>query len=466
MSSTGSTGGSLFTPLQFTGISQYSSDFQSILTRATSIAALPIQELANQNTTLQTETTDLSTLGIAVSAVGSSLQALGNLGTGSALTATSSDSGVVTATNTGAATATSYTITNVTSIASAASETSTTHYANASSTAVSSTGTMQLNYGSKTYPIALTPSTNNLTGLQSAINQLNVGVTASILTTQNGDYLTVTANSPGATTLKVIDDPSGAATNIVTGTNQGSNTVFDLNNIPISEAGTTINDVIPGVTLKFSGLTSSNETVKVGLSTDRSQIESALQTLVTNYNSLANVETAQISTTSGSLSGNNIIYQIRSAMSSIVQYQGSGSMGNLANLGVEMSTTGVMSLNTTAFGALSDSQLASGIQLLGSSTTGIGGLQQAFQGLTDPALGTIAQQESQWSATSQKLTAQITSKTAQVTAMEQTLNRQLQAADASVAELASQQNILTASITSLDYASYGYNTSSTTSKST
>jgi hypothetical protein len=56
--------------------------------------------------------------------------------------------------------------------------------------------------------------------------------------------------------------------------------------------------------------------------------------------------------------------------------------------------------------------------------------------------------------------------TAQITQMEQSLNQQLQAADASVAELASQQSILTASITSLDYAAYGYNTSTTSSKST
>jgi len=464
--SSSSTSSSLFTPLQFTGISQYSSDFQSILTRAVSIAQIPVQQLQQEQSNIQQQETDLTTLGSAATAVGNALQALGNLGSGQALSASSTDSTVVTATNTGATAPTSYAITNVTSIASPASETSLNSYANGTTTPVSSTGTMQLVYGSNTYTINLTSGQNNLQGLENAINGLNAGVTASILTTQSGDYLSVSASSPGATTLKLMDDPTGANTNVLTATNQGKNTSFKLNGIPISEASTTINDVIPGVTLNFSGTTSANETVSVNLATDRSQIQSALQNLVTSYNTLATAEDGQFGTTAGALSGNNIVYQIRQAMSSIVQYQGSGSMGNLANLGIEMDQNGQMSLNQQTFNALSDSQIAASLQLLGSSTTGIGGLQQAFTGITDPITGTIATQTQQWSTTLTSLTSQISTKNTQIQAMEQTLNQQLQAADASVANLTSQQNILTASITSLDYTSYGYNTSMSTSKST
>src|ERR1700760_471805 len=93
---------SLFTPLQFTGISQYSSDFQSILTRAVGIAQLPIQQLQNRVIGIQNSETDLSTLGTAAAAVGSSLQAIGKLGAGAALSASSSDTSVVTASNSNA----------------------------------------------------------------------------------------------------------------------------------------------------------------------------------------------------------------------------------------------------------------------------------------------------------------------------------------------------------------------------
>jgi flagellar hook-associated protein 2 len=467
-SSTSSSTSSLFTPLQFTGISQYSSDFQSILSRATSIAELPVQQMQNNLTTIQQQETDLSSLGSAVSAVETALQTLGNLGSGQALSATSSDSNVVTAITSGSVAATSYSISNVTSLATAASETSQTGYSDTTSTAFSTTGTMKLVYGSNSYSINLASGQNNLSGIVAAINALGAGVTASVLTTggMNGDYLSLTANSTGATTLQLIDDPKGAnPSNVLTSNNQGSNTNFDLNGIAVSSPNTTVSNVIPGLTLNFTGKTSSIETVHLNVSTDSSQISSALQTLVSSYNTLATEETAQFGSSAGSLTGNSIIYQIRQAMSSIVGYQGSGTIANLSSLGIEMSNTGQMSFNQQTFASLSSSEIASGLSLLGSSTTGIGGLQQMFNEITDPTSGSIAQQESQWSTTATSLTNQISDKTAQIQAQEQTLNQQLQAADASVAELASQQSILTASITSLAYTSYGYNTNMSTSNS-
>ena len=52
---------------------------------------------------------------------------------------------------------------------------------------------------SKTYNFTL--ATNNLVTLRDTINSLNAGVTASILTTSGGNYLSISANSTGAATL-------------------------------------------------------------------------------------------------------------------------------------------------------------------------------------------------------------------------------------------------------------------------
>ena len=462
MSSTSSTS-SLFTPLQFTGISQYSSDFQQILSRATSIASIPLQQLSSEQGSIQQQETDLSTLGTAASAVQSSLQALGQLGSGGALSATSSNSSVVTATSSGATVPVSYSITNVSSIATAASETSASSYATATSTAVSSTGAMQLTVGSKTYDISLASDKNNLNGLRDAINNLGAGVTASVLTTSSGDYLSVSANTTGATTLKLTDGSGGGGSDLLTANNQGTNTNFDLNGIPISESGRTVSDVISGVTLNFTGVTSSSQPITVSLSTDTNQISSALQTLVTNYNALLSDETTQQTGSSSSLRGNNILYQIRQAMSSIIQYQGGaqGGVSNLANLGIEINNDGTMSFNQDTFNSLSSSQLSSSLSLLGSATTGIGGLQSNFAAITDSTSGTIANQESQWKTTVTKLSSQMSTMTQKIQIMEQTLDQQLAAADASVAELASQQSVLNSNITALNFTTYGYNSNNT-----
>lgn len=476
MSSTSSSlpSSSSFTPLQFTGISQYSSDFQQILSRAVSIAQIPVDQLTDEQNTIMSEETTLSSLNTDVASVGSALQAIGQLGSGGALTATTSDSSIVTATATGATSPTSYTISDITSIASAASEISQSAYAPPSSgsssssstlpTTVSSTGSMELVYGGTTYPITLTAAENNVAGVAAAITKLGVGVTASVLTPGSGDYLSVSADSPGATTLQLIDDPKGAANNILTSNNQGSNTVFDLNNIPVSTPDTTVSSLIPGVTLNFTGaVPASGESVNVNLAIDPSQISSALQNLVTVYNTLQGDMNDEYGTSGSILSGNNILDQINSALTSIVQYQGSGDMNNLANLGIEISDTGQMSLNTDTFSSLSTSQLSDAMSLLGSSTTGVGGLQQTFSQITDPVTGTAATQLQDWNTETQNLTDQINTDNASIELLQQTVNQELQAADASVADLQSQQSILTANLTSLSYVSYGYNSSSSTS---
>jgi flagellar hook-associated protein 2 len=330
---------------------------------------------------------------------------------------------------------------------------------------------MQLAVGSNTYKITLASGQNNLNGLVSAINNLGAGVTASVLTTggTSGDYLSVTANSTGATTLTLIDDPTGTTpTDVLTDSNQGSNTNFDLNGVAVSSSSATVNNVIPGLVLNFAGTTSASETVNVNVAVDSSQISSALQTLVSNYNTLTADENTEMGTGGGSLVGNNIVYQIRQAMSDIVDYEGDNSqgVGNLSALGIEINESGQMTFNQQTFDALTTSQISSGLQLLGNSTTGIGGLQQVFNQITDPADGTIAEQQSQWQTTATNLTTEISTKVAQIQANEQTLDQQLQAADASVADLATQQSTLTAEITSLDYTSYGYNTDISSTQST
>jgi flagellar hook-associated protein 2 len=464
--SSSSTTSSSFAPLQFTGISQYSSDFQQILSRAVSIAQIPVMQMTNEQTQILTQETTLGNLSSSVSNLSSALQAIGKLGSGQALAASSTDAEVVTATATGASSAASYSVTNVTSLAAAASERSQDPPYADGTTAVSTTGKMKLVYGGKSYNIDLTGAgQNNVIGLTKAINDLNVGVTASVLTPGTGAYLAVSADSPGATTLQLMDDPTGANNNILTNTNQGTNTEFDLNGIHVSSPGTTVNSLIPGVTLNFKGTTANSETVTVGLATDRSQMSSALQTLASAYNSLQTQVAGQFTASGGALSGNNILYQIRQAMSNIVQYQGGGSMGNLANLGIEMQIGGQMTFNQTTFNALSDSQISSALSLFGTSTTGIGGLQKTFNSISDPVTGSIALQTADWSARSRTLTDQINAKNQSIMALQLSVNQRLQAADAAIANLATQQSTLTASITSLSYVSYGYNTNSQTSNS-
>ncbi len=446
---------SLFSPLVFSGVSKYSTDFQSIINRQVQIASLPAQLLTNQDTNLLQGKTLLGSMSTAVSSLGASLANLGKLGESQALVATSSDPDTVAVTAAGNTAASGYTISDITSVAKAASETTLQSYADSTSAPVSTTGDMELDFGGHSYTITLWADANNLTGLRDAINALGAGVTATILTTGSGNYLSVSANAPGATSLRVVDNPHGTAKDILTSSNQGADTVLKLNGIPIRESSATINDVVPGLTFTVKKTTQPSQEVDVSLQTDRSQISSALQDMVTQYNALAGLVSAQIGKSAGVLSGNNIVYQIRSAMMQVVQYQKTGSMGNLANLGIEMDGNGQMSLNQDALNSLSDSQISAAFSLFGSDTSGLGGLQQSFNAISDPITGTIRAQIDQFDVTDQRLQDQVTTISQRVSDMQATLNKKLQAADAVLAALDSQTSILTASIQSLNYTSYG-----------
>ncbi|MGH9664015.1 MAG: flagellar filament capping protein FliD, partial [Bryobacteraceae bacterium] len=270
----------LVTPLNLSGTSQYTSDFQSILNRQVQIASLPLQFLQSQDTTVLAQQTALGGFVSPVNALANAVTALGTLAANQALTASSSDSSVVTAQATGATNPGTYTIDTVSSIAAAASESSASGYADSTTTQVSSTGTLQLVVGSNTYAISLTPDTNNLLGLQNAINSLGAGVTASILTTGTGanpNYLSISANSTGATTLQLFDDPTGAHTNLLTSNNQGSDASFNLNGLPVTSHTNTVNNVIPGLTFTIVAPTTGSEKVTLSLASDSSQLINGIQ---------------------------------------------------------------------------------------------------------------------------------------------------------------------------------------------
>lgn len=450
---------SLFQPITFSGVSQYSSDFQAILNRSQSIADLPLQGLQNEQSSLQAEVSAANTLGSTVGGLTSAVQALGTLGS-SGLIANSSDSSLVSATATGATANATYNFTNISSVASAASESSLQAYADADTTQVSTTGSLNLTVGSTTTPITLASGQNNLTGLENAINNANAGVTAQILTTSGGDYLSVSANNPGENAISLVDDPTGAATQLLTSLNPGTDTTFDLNGVSVSEPSTTISDVVPGMTFSIAGTTSPGQTVSVTLSPDQNTLSSDLQTLVSAYNAVGQEVNSQVGSGAGALSGNPLVWQTRSAMEQLVNYYDptNSSIHSLADLGISLDQTGTMSFNASALSSLSASQLTDAFQFLGSATTGLGALGNSFDAISDPVTGAVQSLVSEDNTTLTSLGNQITDMGNTITQNLTNLESQLETADSKAAQLESQQSLLTSNINALNYSTYGQST--------
>ena len=450
---------SLFQPITFSGVSQYSSDFQSILNRAQSIADLPLQILQIQQTNLQQELSSANTFGSAVSGLTSAVQALGTLGT-KGLAANSSDSALVTAQATGATANATYNITNITSVAKAASESSLQGFADTTTTAASSTGSLNLVVGATTTPITLGSGQNNLNGLKNAINNANAGVTAQILTTANGDFLSISANSPGSNPISLVDDPTGAATQLLTSQNPGANTTFQLNGVPVSEPSTTINNVVPGITFTIQGTTQPNQTVAISLAPDSNQLAQDLQSLVSAYNAVGQQVDSQVGKNAGGLSGSPLVWQTRSAMQHLVNYYDSSnsSIHSLADLGISLDQTGTMSLDPNAISSLNASQITAAFQFLGSANTGFGAQASNLDAISDPVTGAVHSLITSDNTRLNTLTNQMGVLSDTIMRNLTTLQTQLEKADSAAAQLASQQSLLTSNIAALNYTTYGQST--------
>ncbi len=436
---------------------QYATDFQAILGKAVQTAEVPLTLLETQDTAVLGQKAALGYLQNSVAAVTASLTALGADGSTGALSATSSNSAAVTATATGATSPATYVINSVTSVASAATETSLTGYTSANTTPIT-TGTvnpdqMQLMVGTKPYTFTLTG--NNLSSMVNQINGLGAGVTASILTTSSGGYLSLTANATGATTLQLNDMSSGSAVNTITAANQGTDAKFQLNGINIDQSSNTVNNVISGLTFTIAGQSTSATTLS--LASNSSQLSNDLQTFVTSYNTLAAAVQAQVGTSGGALVGDSTVVQLQQTMQHAISYfSASGSVHSLSDLGVSFNgINGSLTYDPTVVAGMSSSQLTDALKYVGSSSTGLGGFSQNFDQFGNTVTGLIQSEITSHTSSDLSLQKQIASTTNQINAMQANLAKQIEASDALESSYESQQTELTASLQGLDLVLYG-----------
>ncbi len=122
-----------------------------------------------------------------------------------------------------------------------------------------------------------------------------------------------------------------------------------------------------------------------------------------------------------------------------------------------------MSFDPTVVGGFSSSQLAGAFQFLGSETSGLGGVSQALDQVSNATTGAIAAEQSTLRQDDATMQTKITETETSINSMQKTLFQQLSQADTLISGLESQQTILTASIQSLDYTLYGTNNGTNTS---
>jgi len=447
------------TPLRFVGISSFSEDFQAILNRAVSIAAVPVRQLQNQQVDLLAKKQSLSGLGTSVKTLADNVVALGSLGQSKAVTANSSNANRISVTSNGAVLPGGYVINEVSSVAKAATEATQSGYTSAAADAVDGVdNTMELVLGSQTYSLDLSTYGNNLNGVRDAINALGIGLNAAVLNTGSGAtpyYLSLTATSTGATTLQLRTDSENAASNILTGSNQGTNAVFKLNNLEISRADNVVTDVIEGLTFTIVSETAAGESISLTVASNRGTLATALQNLTNAYNSVRDKMNEHIGENAGLLSGDYIIRQVRGVLQQLTGHRDGGTIQSLADLGISLNKTGEMSFDSARFYALPSATFNASFAFLGSTTSGFGGLSRNLRQISDPVSGLIRTQQNNYDAADRRIAATIATLTERIESMQKSLTEKLQHADVLLSSLTSQQNSLDASLQSLQLLTFG-----------
>ncbi|HYM11183.1 MAG TPA: flagellar filament capping protein FliD [Bryobacterales bacterium] len=291
---------------------------------------------------------------------------------------------------------------------------------------------------------------NTLSGLAGYINSQDatLGVHATIINTSSNPSspkydLTLVADQTGVQTLTLNDS---AATDLLpNGGTLGTNAVFSLNGGPnITNTSNTIANLAPGLNLTIIG-SSAGVPINITVAKDRTSVLGDLQDFATRYNAVADYITTQVGQNAGPLAGSLALRQVETTLQSITGYSiSTGAVQNMAGLGLFLDQNGHLSVDLPTFNGLTDPQFTDAVSFLGSTTTGFAG--NAYSRLTqisDPTTGSIQNEQSFLTQSDQRLSDQIVAQQQQVNLLQTSLTAQLSQSDTLLAQLESQQSLLT-----------------------
>lgn len=266
--------------------------------------------LQNVETPWKTQLTALTSQDTAISSLGTLLSNLSNdmssltdaTGVLSQKTGSSSDTNVLdltAATNSAVAGTHAVTVTNLAQTSSG--------YLNAITNASDTlSGSISLQVGGSGTPqtITLTSSDNTLSGLASAINDSGVGITASVLTDSSGSRLSLVSGTSGANGgIQINSNTIADVTNSNTalGYNVGvlpKDANLTVDGVALTSSSNTVTNLIPGVTFQLLAPSatesdSSLEQVQVVIGNYNTGVESTVNSMVSDYNSLISAMNAQ-----------------------------------------------------------------------------------------------------------------------------------------------------------------------------
>lgn len=294
-------------------------------------------------------------------------------------------------------------IVSYTGTAVPATLTGTTTYATAATSINSGTEmTLMVTNGTQEYYVSIDAGSDNLTDIASALNDADLGLTATVAGSSGAYYLTVVGDSDVVGSDFAITSYTGTVTSDTTSpttvsyglfnttstasslpssslsTNYWDDTIesaqdayLTVDGISITSSSNTVTDAVPGVTLSliaangtYSSSTVSGTAGGIRLSTDTSLAKAKITAFVTAYNDAMSMmdevtnPKSTLETYGATLVGNSTIRTLRDQIRTFTiddSSTTSGSLSALRDIGIEIDTAGKLTLKETTL----DSVLAS-----------------------------------------------------------------------------------------------------------
>jgi len=424
-------------------------DVNEVVSEMQSASSGQLDLWQQQQATLQTQASDLTSINSDLSNLATAVQALTDpLGAFSAVTASSSLPAVVTATASSSATAGNHTVV-VSSLASSGTV-YTAPLADANTSFLTSgatSGDIQLQVGGSsgtTYDLPITAGSNDtISTLATYINQQsqanNWGVAASVLTDASGSRLSISSQATGTTgALAITSNNTNLSFETPVG---GTNATFTVDGIPFSSTTNTVTDAIPGVTLNLVSTYSGQ--VQVAVSPDTSQVTNAISNFVSAYNTvigdLNNQFAINPSTNSqGPLGSDPSLSDLQTSLLSDVAYSVTGNSGgfvNLGSLGINMQDDGTLSIDAETLSNAIANNPSAVQSFFQDATSGFAtNFNNDLNNLTDPTQGPLYLDLTQNQAEQTDLSNQISDFQDQLATQKQSLIQEFSSVNASLEE--------------------------------
>jgi flagellar hook-associated protein 2 len=209
-------------------------------------------------------------------------------------------------------------------------------------------------------------------------------VQASVIEISSGSYELVLSGTKDAADIQTssvsgddvlnklgVTDSSGSFTEVLQ-TSQSAK--IKLDGVELTRDTNDITDVLSGVTFSLLQSTASGTSLNISIGTDTSQIQTALQTFVTDYNAVRDfVNTQQQTNSDGTASSSSVLFgdgTMRDIMTRAEQALNTSIGGlSLSSLGLSFNTTNELVLDTSQLSTTLTNNLSGAISLLSAQTT-------------------------------------------------------------------------------------------------